>query len=150
MQNWRTFEERAALAARAFKVWKSFRNKVVLPLKRVLCFDCFMKSTYRQQPSPLLYSIDIWPAQNSMNKSLYTSLCKPVSLVIPCWMLAQTISNRPFCTASAICCMLSIVKCLIPQHILGFFYYLVFLVFISGSFFCSANQQDTSYVRFSL
>ena len=38
MQTWWTFEERAALAARAFKVWKSLRNKVVLHVKRISYF----------------------------------------------------------------------------------------------------------------
>ena len=33
-----------------------------------------------------------------------------LSLVLPCCTLARTISYRPFCTASAICCMLSIGK----------------------------------------
>ena len=34
---------------------------------------------------------------------------KHVCLVLPCWRLAGIISCRPFCTASVICCMLSIV-----------------------------------------
>ena len=38
MQNWWTFEERVVLAARAFKVWNSLRNKVVLPVKRISYF----------------------------------------------------------------------------------------------------------------
>ena len=45
LQNWWTFEEgrrgNAALAARAFKVWKSLRNKVVLPVKRISYFFHF-------------------------------------------------------------------------------------------------------------
>ena len=38
MQNWWTFKESAALAAWAFKVWKSLRKKVVLPVKRISYF----------------------------------------------------------------------------------------------------------------
>ena len=38
MQNWWTFEERAVLAARAFRGWKSLRNKLVLPVKRISYF----------------------------------------------------------------------------------------------------------------
>ena len=68
----------------------------------------------RQQSSPLLYNIDIWPARNSLltqretNHYIHNSLRKLVSLALPCLALDRTISYRPFCTASAICCMLSI------------------------------------------
>ena len=47
-------------------------------------------------------------ANTAWNESLYSSLRKRVGLVLPCWTLARTTSYRPFCTASAICCMLSI------------------------------------------
>ena len=44
----------------------------------------------RQQPSPLLYTIDIWPARPQLqantawNESLHNSLLKRVSLALPC------------------------------------------------------------------
>ena len=47
-------------------------------------------------------------ANTAWNESLHSSLHKRVSLVLPCWRLARTTSYRPFCTASSICCMLSI------------------------------------------
>ena len=47
-------------------------------------------------------------ANTEWNESLHNSLRKRVSLALPCWKLARTISYRPFCIASAICCMLSI------------------------------------------
>ena len=53
--------------------------------------------SYRQQPSPLLYNINIWPARNmqhqanrAWNESLHSSLRNRVSLVLPCWTLART------------------------------------------------------------
>ena len=49
-------------------------------------------------------------ANTAWNESLFSSLRKRVSLVLPCWTLAQTISFRPFCTTSAMWCMLSIVR----------------------------------------
>ena len=54
-------------------------------------------------------------ANTAWNESLHNSLRKRVSLALPCWKLARTISYRPFCTASAICCMLSIVLNLIEM-----------------------------------
>ena len=48
------------------------------------------------------------PATPAWNESLRNSLRKRVSLALPCWKLTRTIRYRPFCTASAICCMLSI------------------------------------------
>ena len=38
LQNWWKFEERAVLAARVFKIWKSLQNKVVFPVKRISYF----------------------------------------------------------------------------------------------------------------
>ena len=49
-------------------------------------------------------------ANTAWNESLHNLLRKRVSLALPCWKLARTISHRPFCTASAICCMLSITR----------------------------------------
>ena len=47
-------------------------------------------------------------ANKAWNESLYSLLRKRVSLVLPCWRIAGTISYIPFCTASAICYMMSI------------------------------------------
>ena len=74
----------------------------------------FINVNYRQQPSPLLFSIDILArpqlqANTAWNESLHNTLRKRVSLALPCWKLARTIIYRPFCTASAICCMLSMI-----------------------------------------
>ena len=38
LKNWWTFKERTVIAARAFKDWKSLRNKVVLSVKRISYF----------------------------------------------------------------------------------------------------------------
>ena len=51
---------------------------------------------------PQFKSITAW------NKSLHSSVRKCVGPVLSCWTLVRTISHRPLCTASAICCMLSI------------------------------------------
>ena len=54
---------------------------------------------YRQQPSPLLYSIDIWPARNSRltqretNHYMYSSLRKCVCLVLPCSKVGKIYSG---------------------------------------------------------
>ena len=82
----------------------------------------------RQQPSPLLYSID------------YSSLRKRVSLVLPYWRLARTISYRPFCAASAICCMLSI---RIINHLEFFCFYILFF-FISWTLYLRFYSQSLS------
>ena len=48
-------------------------------------------------------------ANTTWNESYtYSSVRKRLSLALPCWKLAGKISYRPFCTASAFCCMLSI------------------------------------------
>ena len=49
-------------------------------------------------------------ANTAWNESLPRSLHNRVILVLSCWKLARTTSYRPFCTASAICCMLSITE----------------------------------------
>ena len=85
-------------------LWNSLLGKKSISriLQRIL--------DHRQQPSPLLYRIDIWPACNSRltqretNHYITSSLRKRVSLALPCWKLARTISYRPFFA----CCMLSI------------------------------------------
>ena len=65
---------------------------------------------YRQQPTPLYWHLGRpqLQANTAWNESLHNSLRKRVSLALPCWKLARTINYWPFCTASAICCMLSI------------------------------------------
>ena len=68
---------------------------------------------YRQQPSPLLYSIDIWPARNSRLTQLETNYYITRCASVLAWSYfagrspERLVIDRPFCTASAICCMLS-------------------------------------------
>ena len=66
----------------------------------------FSTKVYRQQPSPLEFSIDIWSACNSRLAKRETNhyVAPSASLLA----LAHTISCRPFCTASAIYLILSI------------------------------------------
>ena len=81
---------------------------------------------YRQQPSPLLYSIDIWPARNSRltqrETNHYITRCAS-ELAWP--YLAGSLPGQLvidlFCTASAICCMLSISqRALLPELVTMF------------------------------
>ena len=90
MQNWWTFEERAALTALAFKVWKSLRNlrnSVVLSLKRIsyfLHFYCCMWS---------LASPDF----NSCNTSIFRITCPVLSsLLLSSWTPVRIIIYKPF------------------------------------------------------
>ena len=68
----------------------------------------------RQQPSPLLYSIDIRPARNSRLTQRETNHYIARCASVLAWFYlaerfpAQLVVRRPFCTASAIRCMLSI------------------------------------------
>ena len=59
----------------------------------------------------------------------HSSVRKRVCLVLPCWTLAGTISCRPFCTASVIWCMLSIVLCSEVDSIFWYFCFSLVLVF---------------------
>ena len=63
-------------------------------------------------------------------------LSKRNSLVIPCWTLAQRISYRPFCTASAVCCMLLIGVI----RILNIFRLPIFLWYLPTKF-CQSGMQ---------
>ena len=70
-------------------------------------------SIYRRQPSPLLYGIEIWPARNSRltqrEANHYIARC--ASVLAWCCLVGRLTDQLVidlFCTASAICCMLSI------------------------------------------
>ena len=56
-------------------------------------------------------------ANTAWNDSIYSSLRKRASLVLPCWTLNPTIDGRPFCIASAI--SLYFVHCIVENYLLN-------------------------------
>ena len=79
---------------------------------RIHRFRVFLRP-YRQQPSPLLYSIDFWPPRKprltQRETNHYIARC---ASVLAQSKLAKRLPTQLvidlFCTASVICCMLSI------------------------------------------
>ena len=58
----------------------------------------------------LKFSPPATQSKHRVKRILYSSSVRKCrSLALSCWKLAGIISYRPFCTASAFCCMLSIV-----------------------------------------
>ena len=87
LQNWWTFEERAVLGGRVFKVWKFLRNKVVLLVKRIqyfLHFSLFsLFSFVSSRPWNIrLFSkiLEIFFQNNTLRKETATNFQQKASL----------------------------------------------------------------------
>ena len=124
------------------KLWFFFNWLVTSRVAQISEFDNFAKNYTVQSSRNLFFNspktttvtvaVQHWhlarpqlQANTAWNESLHNSLHKRVSLALPCWKLARTIICRPYCTASVICCMLSI----------------LFLVAFDRSVYCSRKQE---------
>ena len=116
MQNWSTFEERAVLVARAFKVWNALWNKVVLPVGQISYFLHFslLYVVYSKRPLVLkftysIFSHSVWLKRTQRHyrqaRACAWQKCigKSIGCICICFLLFLSLCNEVWATSGCQC-----------------------------------------------